>query len=158
MVTTALDIPLSFQLSCFSFLFFFTSFPKNPCSRSTVWSFILSPCGLKHCKQFLVFSNTNHLQMNKKGTRTEREQGQKAGKRKDKKDMICTFFYGQNTERLGASPTSQTDSGILVSSLYTQAQNENWLSMFKHVLLSTRSLKTCTDVCIDKTQRPLYSI
>lgn len=44
------------------------------------------------CKQFLVFSNTNHLQMNKKGTRTEREQGQKAGKRKDKKDMICTFF------------------------------------------------------------------
>lgn len=36
--------------------------------------------------------------MNKKGTRTEREQGQKAGKRKDKKDMICTFFFMDNIQ------------------------------------------------------------
>lgn len=158
MVTTTLDIPLSFQLSWFSFFFFLHLSKESVFTLNSLVFYSLSTWFKTLCKQFLVFSNTNHLQMNKKGTRTEREQGQKAGKRKDKEDMICTFFYGQNTERLEASPTSQTDSGILVSSLYTQAQNENRLSVLKHVLLSTRSLKTCTDVCIDKTQRPLYSI
>lgn len=79
-------------------------------------------------------------------------------------NIICTliFLWREVTEPLKCFlQRTKWHIGIPISSVYTQAQHENRLNMWKHVLLSTCcviSLQTCTDVCTDTTQRMSYSI
>lgn len=103
MAAAALHIPLTFQLSCLSF---FNISPKGSVFtlNSSVF-YSLSAWFKTLCNQFLVFSNTNHLQFNKKGTKRERTRTKSREKEGQRGHNLHFFFlWTENKEWLGRLP------------------------------------------------------